>query len=302
MLLYRFFLGILLAGMMAIGGYKKNSLDFSGAVAAFIVGLLTTLAGVRYSLVVILFFVSSSLLTRMGSRRKAAVEGPQFKKGGQRNWVQVCCNSLPGLAACTAACLLEPLGVHHERVSLDLSSAPFPSLLALAFIGHFACCTGDTWASELGVLSKGSPRLVTQPWRAVPPGTNGGMSLVGTLASLLGGLFIGLCFVFLQCVVDGARSDEIVSLSSQHPSSELSSWHVLLAGMLGGLLGSLIDSLLGATLQYSGYCERQNCVVEHPGPSVKHITGFGLLDNHQVNLLSSFLTSLLIPIIAYLTF
>src|SRR3989338_6305868 len=100
MLLYRFFLGIALAGMMALGGLKKKSLDRSGAVAAFLVGLMTTVAGVRYSLVVILFFVSSSLLTPFGGRKKEVIEGSSHKAGGQRTWVQVLSNSLPGLVAC----------------------------------------------------------------------------------------------------------------------------------------------------------------------------------------------------------
>lgn len=56
---------------------------------------------------------------------------------------------------------------------------------------HFACCLGDTLASELGILSMGRPWLVTT-FRRVPPGTNGGMSVGGTLASILGGAVVGV--------------------------------------------------------------------------------------------------------------
>ncbi|TBU36320.1 integral membrane protein DUF92-domain-containing protein, partial [Dichomitus squalens] len=52
---------------------------------------------------------------------------------------------------------------------------------------HFACCLGDTLASELGILSRSPPILITTLKR-VPPGTNGGLSVLGTLASVGGGL------------------------------------------------------------------------------------------------------------------
>lgn len=48
-------------------------------------------------------------------------------------------------------------------------------------------------ASELGILSTGTPRLITSFFRrSVPKGTNGGMSIYGTFASVAGGAFIGI--------------------------------------------------------------------------------------------------------------
>lgn len=66
--------------------------------------------------------------------------------------------------------------------------------LIATYLCHYACCCGDTWASELGSLSKAAPRLIIPPFRSVPTGTNGGVSTLGFLASGLGGALIGCIY------------------------------------------------------------------------------------------------------------
>ena len=70
----------------------------------------------------------------------------------------------------------------------------------MAVLGALGCCAGDTWASELGTVislsgeKRSDPVLVTNPCRKVPKGTNGGVSLVGLIASFSGGLAVGVAF------------------------------------------------------------------------------------------------------------
>ena len=76
--------------------------------------------------------------------------------------------------------------------------------------------------------------------------------------------------------------------------------HPSFSGGISGFLGSLIDSIMGATLQYSGLNQKTGAIIESPGKpgdTVTHITGINLLDNHEVNLLSSLFTAILIPVI-----
>lgn len=68
---------------------------------------------------------------------------------------------------------------------------------------HFACCLGDTLASELGILSKSPPILITS-FKPVPPGTNGGMSVLGTVASLIGGFVMGLTLAITLAIENAA--------------------------------------------------------------------------------------------------
>ena len=156
------------------------------------------------------------------------------------------------------------------------------SQIACAILAHYACCCADTLASELGILAKRQPRIITNPFRSVPPGTNGGISGWGTLCSIVGGTLMG-----------------VICLGTDYSHSSFSNASRLFAfGGVCGFIGSMLDSLLGATLQASYYdLDRKLAFTardDHVSvpPQAKHICGYNILTNVQVNLLSTLLTML----------
>ena len=181
-------------------------------------------------------------MTKIGAKRKREIEdGHQV--GGNRNWVQVAANGAVGTLLSAAFLLRSRGGGLHPETPLDWASAPVECLLQAAYVCHYACCNADTWASELGVLSRGKPRLVTT-MREVPVGTNGGVSAVGTGASVAGGLLIGLVFYSL-----GLALAPTPIAGAPPPAAQ---WPLVPLGAAAGFFGSMVDSLLGACAPNAG--------------------------------------------------
>ena len=89
---YQLLAGLLLAILIAGGAYVAGALNRSGLIAAILLGTVVFgLGGLAWAVLLIAFFVSSSLLSRLFSRRKAKME-EKFSKGHQRDAAQVLAN------------------------------------------------------------------------------------------------------------------------------------------------------------------------------------------------------------------
>ncbi|KAL3747553.1 hypothetical protein ACJRO7_016359 [Eucalyptus globulus] len=269
----------LVAAFVAARAYRRKSLDLSGALAGFLVMAVHIAAGYRYGAMLLVFFFSSSKLTKVGEEKKRKVDA-DFKEGGQRNWIQVLSNS--GIATVLVVVIWTLTGWKDE--CLDSRKSSLVTSLIGGVIGHYCCCNGDTWSSELGILSDEQPRLITT-FKPVRKGTNGGVTVQGLMAAAAAGAVIGISFVLVgflttKCTLDVALKQLLVIPLST----------------LAGVCGSVIDSLLGATLQFSGLCSVRNKVVGKPGPTVKKISGLSILDNNAVNLVSILTTTMLTSI------
>ena len=252
--LYQFSLGFALAGLIGYLAHKLKSLATSGAWAATLTGgIIFGLGGFPWAVVLITFFVSSSILSRLFDSHDTRLQAA-FEKGGARDGGQVFANS--GVAIVL---------VIMQAVYLE-QAWPW-----IAYLGVMATVTADTWETEIGVLSKSAPRLINTV-RMVDKGTSGGVSVLGTVATIGGGALIGSMIGF---------------------SSHQLNWAVgVILIAIAGLAGSLMDSLLGATVQAIYYCDKDEKETEqHPvhscGEATQIIRGWPWFRNDHVNLVSS---------------
>ncbi len=242
--------------LVAGAAYRKGSLSFSGTLAAIIMGTIYFGAGNAFWFgILLLFFISSSMLSRLHHENKAELEAT-YDKTGRRDAGQVFANGGLGML-------------------LVLLNAISPSVLwELAFIGVMATVTSDTWATEIGTLAKKPPRSVLTG-RVLPAGASGGVSWPGTLAAAAGGLMIGAAAVILR-VLAGMEDQPVLPL--------------LLAGLTGGLAGAFADSILGATVQRMNRCTvcgREVEAARHCSKATVQARGWRRMNNDAVNLLSS---------------
>jgi uncharacterized protein (TIGR00297 family) len=255
---FQILLGLALSILIGYAGYRRRSLSGSGVLGAVLVGtIIFGLGGLAWGGLLVVFFVSSSVLSHFREAGKAAV-AEKFSKGSRRDLAQALANGGVGALAAIGNALW-----------------PHPVWWA-GFVGAMATVNADTWATELGVLSRRAPRLITTG-KPVEPGTSGALTAAGTLAALGGAALIGL-------VAAG------FDLAAGRPISWAA--RLILFAAVAGLLGSLADSLLGATVQAIYHCdacgkETERGTLHTCGTPTRHLRGWRWMNNDWVNFLSS---------------
>ncbi|WP_213368596.1 DUF92 domain-containing protein [Mesobacillus boroniphilus] len=233
----------------AVSGYLQL-LKPSGAFAAFLTGMFIWAGfGLNGLLLMGVFFLTSSLLSRYKSKRKEHL-GELHEKGSARDWAQVAANG--GTAA---------------LAGLANFISPDPIWLIVLAIS-IASANADTWASELGVLSRQQPVSI-KSFKMVPRGTSGAVSGFGTAASAAGSV--------------------LIALTSGYLFGEGPAW--ILSVFLFGVAGALLDTLLGAYIQAGFKCVRCNLFTEkltHCSMPTKQVSGFTRINNDVVNFISCF--------------
>ena len=261
--------------LMACLAYKWNHLTANGVTGAFVLGLLCTwIFGIAGLALLLLFFVSANVIGKI--RKNIQKEEGKFieKKSGRRDLMQVLAN---GLISALAAVVF--------AVSDSYSNAKIMFAAIVMFGASVAEATSDTWAGEIGRLSK-KPPISLKTRKVVPRGVSGGVTLLGYGAGLLGAVFIAVIWYVLVPVISG-RADLFIE--------KLPIGLVIIT--VAGFAGCLVDSFLGAFFQVlyvdadSGkYTEKK----KSPSGKDNQLTcGISWMDNDVVNLASNFLSAVI---------
>jgi uncharacterized membrane protein len=287
------------ATLLAYRAYRKQSLTRSASITAFIVAFLLVGSGLRgFNLLV--FYGVAMKATKYKKDIKATIDGTISSNKGSttRGINQVLACSLLAVILSIVHVILcgqeQPITFivmiddDNTTTTTTTRSSRLASQLSCAIVAHHATCLADTLASELGILignrgGGGGPFLITQPWKHVPSGTNGGVTVAGCVYSALGGMIIGLSTLIF----------DFISGMKTTPSASIA---LVVFAAISGLVGSLLDSLLGATLQQSYYDPDTKMVyqVEDNKPkTAKLISGSNILSNEMVNVVSVALTTVL---------
>ncbi|MBK5256521.1 MAG: DUF92 domain-containing protein, partial [Vicinamibacteria bacterium] len=196
---------------------RSKSIDRIGAFSAVLIGTLITAGfGLQGFALMAGFFLIGTTVTKLGYAKKAA-RGIAQEKGGARGWRNAFANG--GIPA-----LLALFGL--------LSQGPARTAYLIAYAAAVATAAADTCSSEIGKAYGRRTFLITT-FRPVPAGTEGAVSVEGTLGGLFGALFIASLGVLTGLfAADGAL---IVTLA--------------------GFLGALAESVIGTVAEKRGWLD-----------------------------------------------
>ncbi|WML40559.1 DUF92 domain-containing protein [Neobacillus sp. OS1-2] len=244
-------IGICVTGF---GGYRHKSLTKSGALTAIIVGAAVYAGfGIKGLVLLGTFFATSNFWSKYKSSVKQPIE-EKLAKGATRDWRQVIANG--GAAGLFSI-------IHYFEPDL---------IWLIGFVVSLASANSDTWASEIGSLSRKNP-IYIRTFKRVEKGTSGAISSFGSAAALAGAFLISITSFFLFDL-DG---------------------RLTLFVFLFGYFGNVIDTIMGAYYQQMYVC--QHCGIEtekrqHCQLPTTRIKGYTLVDNDMVNFLSGFLAAI----------
>jgi len=241
---------LILSLFIAGGGWAVRALTRAGAATASLVGtLILWRTGWPGMAALGAFFVGSSLISKLAPDRSVTSFDA---KGSTRDAWQVVANGGAGA--------LGALLVGSEDAALWVVAA------------SLAAAAADTWATSCGGWSRRLPRHVLT-WTPVPPGTSGGVTVLGTTGAMVGAATVGAA----------------AALTAGRPA-------LLAVSLAVGMLGMTADSIIGAAWQSRFHCPACDLATERRvhrcGTRTVTAGGWPWLSNDGVNGLATGISAL----------
>ncbi|MHA1379209.1 MAG: DUF92 domain-containing protein [Candidatus Helarchaeota archaeon] len=292
-------IGGIVVCLFGIFSIKAGIVDYSGLIAGFVVGISVWIfGGGMWFLVILSFHLVAGAFTKYKYERKRQA-GLAQEKGGARGWPNVMANG--GTAMMCA--IIGGISIYYSQ---SVSFLPIPNILNsdfpilglafFGFLGAISTMTADTLGTEIGLLSKTKPRLITHLSKKVDPGTSGGVTILGELGGVLGSLIVS-SIALLVYFVHNTYNMPFIKLP-------LASLEIIIIGIVAGLAGGAVDSVIGATVQgifqCQGECGKITEKNKHCGVPAKHLRGWKILENNMVNFLASLAGAMVAIILGYI--
>ncbi|RZN60836.1 MAG: DUF92 domain-containing protein [Methanonatronarchaeia archaeon] len=233
-------IGVGIALVLAVAAYHKQVLDYWGSIAAFLMGTTVSIfGGIEWLALLISFVLIAWIATKFEYEYKTQRDVSEGENG-ERRVKNVIANGMVPVGIAVLAWIYTTYiqnPTYLETMAVETMYTPYTGYELVfmgAYIGAIATATSDTIASEIGSLDT-ETRLITNLKKKVKTGADGGISLAGEIASIVGGLIIGL-IAYLTFGIEFA----------------------LIVGPVAGFIGCNIDSLLGATLERKGIMNNEH--------------------------------------------
>ncbi len=206
-----FILGFLLNFILICFFYKTPIMTRNGWISAGALGtILWGCMGFLGWMSVVIYLILGSLVTKVGFKYKQNI-GIAEKRGGRRGPENVWGSAATGV-------------IFAVMIKLNILNQ---SVLEVAFAASFAAKLADTFGSEIGKRFGTNTFLITT-LQKVKKGTEGGISLEGTFASLLGACLMSY-FMALLGIISTKNHFFIVLIS--------------------GFIATIAESIIGAKFQ-----------------------------------------------------
>lgn len=212
----QFILGLVINAVVALAAYFGKVISKSGSIGGFVVGVLIYFfTGWNGYVVLVVFFILGTLVTKVKYKEKAE-KGIAQEDEGKRG-------AKHAIANCSAALIMGLVAF----IAAFKGNTNIQILFMAGFTGAFATALSDTASSEIG-QAYGKTTILLTGFKRVPPGTEGAVSLEGTLAGIGASLVLGIVAMATGVIIG---------------------WQGLTAVVIAAFIGNTLESIIGSTIE-----------------------------------------------------